>query len=126
MSLTTFEDDDVDYEDEAALLKNNEHDDFDSDALPRKPTPLPKVQFSVLLSLWVAEAVVDNSISPYLNQVRMASAGWLERDYLSCLAGRPSFCKTRVPCAEYTACSSSENYRFWAAMDEKWATTQGS
>ena len=69
ISLTTFEDDDVDYEDEtrAPFLKNDDHDA----QTPRKPTPLPIRQFSVLLSLLLAESVVENSISPYLNQVRM-------------------------------------------------------
>ena len=70
-SLTTFEDDDVDNnedEDEtrAPFLK---HDDHDA-PIPRKPTPLPIRQFSVLLSLWLAESIVEHSISPYLNQVR--------------------------------------------------------
>jgi hypothetical protein len=73
ISLTTFadEDDDVDYEDETRtpFLKNDDHDA----PISRKPTPLPMRQISVLLSLWLAEAVVENSISPYLNQVRMAS-----------------------------------------------------
>jgi hypothetical protein len=72
ISLTTFEDDDGDYEDEtrAPFLKNGDHDA----PIPRKPTPLPLRQFSVLLSLWLAESIVENSISPYLNQVRMASS----------------------------------------------------
>ena len=68
MSLTTSEDD-IDYEDETPFLKND-----DRDILPRKPTPLPTAQISVLLSLWIAESVMDHSISPYLNQVRMSSA----------------------------------------------------
>jgi hypothetical protein len=72
--LATFEDDDVDYEDEdeaqAPFLKNDDSDPSTS----CKPTPLPMKQFSVLLSLWVAESVVENSISPYLNQVRMTTA----------------------------------------------------
>ena len=63
MSLTTFEDDVIDYEDETPFLKNDDSD-------PRKPTPLPMKQISVLLVLWIAESVIDNSISPYLNQVR--------------------------------------------------------
>jgi hypothetical protein len=67
--LTTLEDDDVDYEDEtrAPFLKHGDHDA----PVTRKPTPLPIRQFSVLLSLWLAESIVENSISPYLNQVRM-------------------------------------------------------
>jgi hypothetical protein len=72
MPYTTFEDDDVDYEDEAQapFLKNDDPDP----PIPRKPTPLPKKQFSVLLSLWIAESVMQNSISPYLNQVRAGSS----------------------------------------------------
>lgn len=72
--LTTSEDDDVDYEDEdetrAPFLKHDDHDT----PIPRKqPTPLPVRQFLALLSLWLAESIVEHSISPYLNQVRMAS-----------------------------------------------------
>jgi hypothetical protein len=68
---TTFEDDDVDYEDEtrAPFLK---HDNHDAPIIPRKPTPLPIRQFSALLSLWLAESIVEHSISPYFNQVRTA------------------------------------------------------
>lgn len=65
MPTTTFEDEVIDYEDETPFLKND-----DPDTPPRKPTPLPKKQISVLLVLWIAESVIDNSISPYLNQVR--------------------------------------------------------
>jgi hypothetical protein len=65
MPTTTFEDEVIDYEDETPFLEND-----DPDAPPRKPTPLPTKQISVLLVLWIAESVIDNSISPYLNQVR--------------------------------------------------------
>jgi hypothetical protein len=65
MPTTTFEDEVIDYEDETPFLEND-----DRDAPPRKPTPLPTKQISVLLVLWIAESVIDNSISPYLNQVR--------------------------------------------------------
>jgi len=64
MSPITFEDDDIDYEDETPFLK-----DDGLDALPRQPTPLPMKQISVLLVLWIAESIVGHSISPYLNQV---------------------------------------------------------
>jgi hypothetical protein len=40
------------------------------DSASPKPTPLPKVQISILLSLWTAEAILSNSITPYINQVR--------------------------------------------------------
>lgn len=72
MSPTRFEDDDVDREEETPFLKND--DDDDNVPAPRKPTPLPAMQISVLLSLWVAESVVDHSIGPYLNQVRWPSS----------------------------------------------------
>ncbi|KAH9980690.1 MFS general substrate transporter [Russula compacta] len=69
MSPTRFEDDDVDREEETPFLKNDDDDDDDVPAPRSKPTPLPAVQISVLLSLWVAESVVDHSIGPYLNQL---------------------------------------------------------
>ena len=73
MSLTTtLEDDDVDYEDETPFLKN------DDDASLHKQTPLPIKQISFLLLPWIAESIVDHSISPYLNQVRTtAAAAWV-------------------------------------------------
>ncbi len=37
--------------------------------VPQKPTPLPKTQIAILLSVWIAESVVSHSIGPYLNQV---------------------------------------------------------
>jgi hypothetical protein len=38
---------------------------------PRKPapTPLPRIQIAILLSIWIAESVVSHSIGPYLNQL---------------------------------------------------------
>jgi hypothetical protein len=33
-------------------------------------TPLPIVQISVLLTAWLAESIICQSISPYLNQVQ--------------------------------------------------------
>jgi len=64
MPPTTFEDDDVDYEDETPFLKN------DDDDVPRhKTSSLPMMQIAVLLSAWVAESVMDHSISPYLNEL---------------------------------------------------------
>ncbi|KAI9452896.1 MFS general substrate transporter [Lactarius psammicola] len=42
-----------------------------SGGTPRKraPTPLPRTQIAILLSIWVAEAVASHSIGPYLNQL---------------------------------------------------------
>jgi hypothetical protein len=40
------------------------------DPVSPKPTPLPKVQISILLSLWTAEAILSFSITPYINEVR--------------------------------------------------------
>jgi len=39
--------------------------------VPQKaaPTPLPRTQIAILLSIWIAESVVSHSIGPYLNQV---------------------------------------------------------
>jgi len=37
--------------------------------IPRKPTPLPRVQIALLLSVWLVESIVSNSISPYINQL---------------------------------------------------------
>ena len=73
MSHATPEDDDVDFEDETPFLKNGDHN-----ASPRKQTSLPIKQISFLLLPWIAESIVDHSISPYLNQVRMtAAAEWV-------------------------------------------------
>ena len=103
MPPTTFEDDVIDHEDETPFLKND-----DPDALPHKPTPLPMKQISVLLVLWIAESVIDNSISPYLNEVRTVEG-----------------LRNILPRAE-SAFSSSEISRSWAETCERWATTQGS
>jgi hypothetical protein len=51
-------------DEEAPLIERDEL------ATSPKSTPLPKVQISILLSLWIAEAVLSNSITPYINQVR--------------------------------------------------------
>ena len=69
MSLTTFGDDDVDYGDETPFLQ----DDAQDPSL-RKQTPLPIKQISLLLLPGIAESIVDHSINPYLNQVRMSAA----------------------------------------------------
>jgi hypothetical protein len=41
------------------------------DGPPHKPTttPLPTSQVAVLLLPWIAESIVSQSISPYINQV---------------------------------------------------------
>ena len=103
MPPTTFEDDVIEYGDETPFLKND-----DPDALPHKPTPLPMKQISVLLVLWIAESVIDNSISPYLNEVRTVAG-----------------LRYILPRAE-SAFSSSEISRSLAETCERWATTQGS
>jgi hypothetical protein len=61
MSPTTRFEDDIG--EETPFIPND-------DPVPCKPTPLPTAQISILLSLWVAEAVVEHSITPYINQVR--------------------------------------------------------
>ena len=66
MSLTTLEDDDVDYEDETPFLQ-----DHAQNTSLREQTPLPIKQISFLLLPGIAESIVDHSINPYLNQVRM-------------------------------------------------------
>jgi hypothetical protein len=77
MSLTRFaDDDDVHREEEEIPF-------LETEDILRRPTPLPKFQFSVLLTLWVAEAIVDNSIGPYLNQVRAIVARPFSRTRLS-------------------------------------------
>ncbi|KAH9974962.1 member of major facilitator multidrug-resistance DHA1 sub-family [Lactifluus volemus] len=60
MSPTT---DLFEYADEEAPLIERD------DSASPKPTPLPKVQISILLSLWTAEAILTNSITPYINQL---------------------------------------------------------
>ncbi len=40
--------------------------------LKPKRTPLPRTQISILVTAWVAESVLSNSIGPYLNQVKYA------------------------------------------------------
>ncbi|KAH8985309.1 MFS general substrate transporter [Lactarius akahatsu] len=39
------------------------------DDATRNPTPLPKLQIAVIISVWFAESIISNSISPYLNQL---------------------------------------------------------
>ncbi|KAI0302844.1 MFS general substrate transporter [Multifurca ochricompacta] len=50
-----------DIDEETPFLRSND--------VSQKPTPLPKAQFSIVLSVWLAESIVSNSISPYLNQL---------------------------------------------------------
>jgi len=38
---------------------------------PRKQTPLPIFQISVLVLPWMAESIMAHSISPYINQVQI-------------------------------------------------------
>ncbi|KAH9015510.1 MFS general substrate transporter [Lactarius hengduanensis] len=54
-----FEDDHLD--EETPLLPE--------DDATRNPTPLPKLQIAVIISVWFAESIISNSISPYLNQL---------------------------------------------------------
>ncbi|KAH9169238.1 MFS general substrate transporter [Lactarius sanguifluus] len=64
MSLTRFEDN-HEIDEETPFLPNQ-------GVLPHlKPTrtPLPTVQISILLTAWLAESILNNSISPYLNQL---------------------------------------------------------
>ncbi|KAN0135048.1 Major facilitator superfamily domain containing protein [Lactarius tabidus] len=39
------------------------------DYASRKPTPLPRMQIAVLLSVWLVESIISNSIIPYVNQL---------------------------------------------------------
>ena len=41
-------------------------------ALNPTRTPLPIFQFSILLTAWLSEAIISQSIGPYLNQVQYA------------------------------------------------------
>ena len=103
MSLTTPEDDDVDYEDETPFLKND-----DQNPSLRKQTSLPIKQVSFLLLPWIAESIVDHSISPYLNQVRMTAA--------------TAFSAAAALLTE-SAFSLSESSQSWAEMFGRWGTT---
>ncbi|KAH9030855.1 MFS general substrate transporter [Lactarius deliciosus] len=64
MSLTRFEDD-HEIDEETPFLPNREGP---SDLKPTR-TPLPTAQISILLTAWLAESILSNSISPYLNQL---------------------------------------------------------
>ncbi|KAH9005438.1 MFS general substrate transporter [Lactarius hatsudake] len=64
MSLRRFEDDHVPDE-ETPFLPDEE---VPPDSKPSR-TPLPMVQISILLTAWLAESIISNSISPYLNQL---------------------------------------------------------
>jgi hypothetical protein len=44
----------------------------DSRDVPKRPTPLPKIQIMVLLLTSLIEPVAAQSIMPYINQVRHA------------------------------------------------------
>jgi len=62
MCPTRFDDNN---DDETPLLRVQSGD------IPRKRTPLPTTQISVLVFPWIAESLVYNSIGPYINQVRL-------------------------------------------------------
>ncbi|KAH8985305.1 MFS general substrate transporter [Lactarius akahatsu] len=52
----------------------DDHLDEETPFLPkddaeRKPTPLPRLQIAILLSIWLVDSVISHSISPYLNQL---------------------------------------------------------
>ncbi|KAI9443959.1 MFS general substrate transporter [Lactarius indigo] len=64
MSLMGFEDNHV-IDEETPFLPNRE----DPPDLKPTQTPLPKAQISILLTAWLAQSILSNSISPYLNQL---------------------------------------------------------
>ena len=56
--------------------RSDDHSDEESpllhvqcDGTPKKPTPLPITQISILVLPWIGEAIVFSSIGPYINQV---------------------------------------------------------
>ncbi|KAH9016224.1 MFS general substrate transporter [Lactarius pseudohatsudake] len=64
MSLTRFEDD-HEIDEEIPFLPNQEGP---PDLKPTQ-TPLPTAQISILLTTWLAQSILSNSIGPYLNQL---------------------------------------------------------
>ncbi|KAH9023396.1 MFS general substrate transporter [Lactarius pseudohatsudake] len=54
-------------------FEDNHHNEetplLPKDDATRNPTPLPKLQIAVLLSVWLIESLISHSISPYLNQL---------------------------------------------------------
>jgi len=122
MPPTTFEDDDVDYEDETPFLK---HDD--DDVPRRKTSSLPMMQIAVLLSAWVAESVMDHSISPYLNEVRVRMAAAAAAAAARRVVSRQFVIACFVClCAEHDYFSLSEASRLWAEMCGRSGTTRAS
>ena len=67
MSLTMLEDN-HEVDEEAPLLPDHK---IPSDSNPAQ-TSLPIAQLSVLLTVWLAESIICQSINPYLNQVLYA------------------------------------------------------
>ncbi|KAH9030840.1 MFS general substrate transporter [Lactarius deliciosus] len=67
MSLTRFEDN-HEIDEETPFLRNQEALP-DSNTTRTPVTPLPIAQISVLLTAWLAESIISQSISPYLNQL---------------------------------------------------------
>jgi hypothetical protein len=65
MSPTRTEDN-REVDEESPLLPDQK---VPSDSNPSQ-TPLPIVQISILLTAWLAESIICQSISPYLNQVQ--------------------------------------------------------
>ncbi|KAH9005453.1 MFS general substrate transporter [Lactarius hatsudake] len=63
MSLTRFDDDHVSDEEETPFLPNQ-----DPDLIPTR-TPLPTAQICILLTAWLADSILFNSMSPYFNQL---------------------------------------------------------
>ena len=67
MSLPRFEDN-FEIDEETPFLPIQ-----DSEVLPDLSpiqTPLPTAQISILLTAWLAESIISQSIGPYLNQVQ--------------------------------------------------------
>ena len=64
MSFTRFEDG-REVDEEAPLLPDHK---ISTDSNTTR-TPLPIAQISILLTAWLAESIICQSISPYLNQV---------------------------------------------------------
>ena len=71
MTLTRLEDNQG-VDEEAPLLPDRKHL---SDPNHPTQTPLPIAQISILLTAWLAESIICQSISPYLNQVLQYNLG---------------------------------------------------
>ncbi|KAH9027360.1 MFS general substrate transporter [Lactarius hengduanensis] len=119
MSLTGFEDN-HEINEETPFLPNQALPDSNTTRTP--VTPLPISQISVLLTAWLAESIISQSISPYLNQLvrELPDVGGDVRKvgYYTGIIVRLTFSKRAD--VDQIACQVSLHYAAIAATSFQW------